>query len=140
MNSPKGNKPATRNDLARVGGKILGRLDARIDGVEKRLDVRIDGVEKRLDDRFGALDAKIDTVNRRLGTEIVAVRFELKTVQERLDRMGNLMTSDEFHRSMDEYAARLEIRDRSREVRLDMWRDHEARISRLEGRSPGSSR
>jgi hypothetical protein len=38
----------------------LGRLDARMDGMEKRLDSRIDGLEKRLDSRIDGLEKSIN--------------------------------------------------------------------------------
>jgi hypothetical protein len=80
-------------------GERLGRLDARLDGVESRLgglDVRLDGVESRLggldvrldgvESRLGGLDVRLDRVESGVGSGFGAVGERLDVIVELLSR------------------------------------------------------
>ncbi|MBI4347964.1 MAG: hypothetical protein HY553_13995 [Elusimicrobia bacterium] len=128
---PKRMRPATRGDVGALGQRLVGRMDrlgarmqANIDGVEKRLDAKIDVVDKRL-------DSKID----RVAADLVRFRHEMGEFRRSVEtRLSRTLTSAEFHATMDKYFAEQEAINRSREVRADLWRDHERRISALERR------
>ena len=118
MDESKGKMPATRNDLAKLGRTLIGRMDKRFD----RVDERFEGVDKRITDSTHRLGKAIEKVHNGLA----------KLTEQFNERVGKVMTSEEFHARMDKEVADREIRDRSHELRWDMLRKCERRITVLE--------
>lgn len=112
-----GDTPAAKKDIA--------RLDAKIDGVEKRLDAKIDGAERRL-------DAKIDGVEKRLGAQIRNLAGVVVKNQADIGEIKRTMaTKDDIQRvlgAIDTFAGKIE--DYARETVT--FPNHEKRLSSLE--------
>jgi exonuclease VII large subunit len=92
MDQLPSDRPATKQDVERVDGKIdavADRLDAKIDAVADRLDAKIDVVAARLDTKIDAveerLDARIDALEERLDAKIDHVHKQMTTQMEALE-------------------------------------------------------
>ncbi len=105
----KGTKPATRDDVAGFGNRILGRVDRR----------------------FNMLKGTID----RVGARVIRVEAQLSELGAKVDsRLSQLPTVDVFLAGMDRVMAKLEIMDQSLLKQGAALDAHAHRLDRIEGR------
>lgn len=121
----KGMRPATRDDVAGLGRRLMGRIDR----AGTRLDSRLDALEAKIDGAEKRLDIKTDRIAARL------VRFEAKVdrsfaeVAARFDRIETMVTE-----KLESFATRMETLWRESALLPRVVDDHGTRLRALESR------